>query len=60
MIRNKDVVFLEDQTIEDFDKVEKPQLIADDLVDMDPVHFLVVMGEMCRTMVRQLVMIFYR
>lgn len=36
LIRSWDVVFLEDQNIEDCEKVEKPQLVVDDFVDMDP------------------------
>lgn len=37
MIRSRDVAFLEDQTIEDFEKaVEKLELFNDDLIDLDP------------------------
>lgn len=36
LIRSKDVVFLENQNIEDCEKVEKPQPVVDDFIDMDP------------------------
>lgn len=61
VIKSKDVVFLKDQKIEDFEKVEKPQSIVDDLVVMDSVLFPIIHdddGEMCRVMVRQLAMMF--
>jgi len=37
VVRSRDVVFYEDQTIEDFEKVEKPQAFVDDLIDLTPV-----------------------
>lgn len=41
LIRSRDVVFLEDQNIEDYEKVEKPQPVIDDFVDMDSIPPLV-------------------
>ena len=36
VIRSRDVVFLEDQTIEDFNKGDQPEPKTSDLLDMDP------------------------
>ena len=36
VVRSRDVVFLEDQTIEDIDKLESTESSTDDLVDLDP------------------------
>ena len=36
VIRSRDVVFLEDQTIEDFGKGDQPEPKTSDLIDMDP------------------------
>ena len=36
VFRSRDVVFLEDQTIEDIDKLESVESSIDDLVDLDP------------------------
>lgn len=36
VVRSRDVVFLEDQTIEDIDKPESAESNTDDLVDLDP------------------------
>jgi hypothetical protein len=36
-VRSRDVVFVEDQTIEDIGKVEKSKSQIDNLVDLDPV-----------------------
>ena len=36
VVRSRDVVFLEDQTIEDIDKLESAESSTDDLVDLDP------------------------
>lgn len=35
--QSRDVVFLEDQTIEDFEKVEKPKPVTENYVDLGPV-----------------------
>ncbi|KAH0716574.1 hypothetical protein KY290_012732 [Solanum tuberosum] len=41
LIRSRDVVFFEDQTIEDIDKVEKPDSQIDEsLIDVDPVPII--------------------
>ena len=37
MVRSRDVVFVEDQTIEDIDKAEKPESQGQSLIDLDPV-----------------------
>ena len=38
LIKSRDVVFIEDQTIEDIDKVERSSSSSDDdLVDVDPI-----------------------
>ena len=36
VVRSRDVVFLEDQTIEVIDKLESAESSTDDLVDLDP------------------------
>ena len=36
VFKSRDVVFLEDQTIEDIDKLESAESSTDDLVDLDP------------------------
>ena len=36
VVRSRDVVFLEDHTIEDIDKLESAESSTDDLVDLDP------------------------
>ena len=37
IIKSRDVVFLEDQTIKDFEKIEKLKSITRNYVDLDPV-----------------------
>ena len=38
VVRSRDVVFLEDQTIEDIDKLESAESSTNDLVDLDPLN----------------------
>lgn len=38
IIRSRDVIFLEDQTIEDFDKIEKPKSDGRRYMDVVPKH----------------------
>ena len=46
LVRSRDVVFFEDQTIEDLDKVEKvDSQSSDSLVDVDPVPLTIPPGE---------------
>ncbi|KAG5549867.1 hypothetical protein RHGRI_014986 [Rhododendron griersonianum] len=45
IIRSRDVVFLEDQTIKEFDKDDQPEENASDLVDLEPIPSPSVHGE---------------
>ena len=42
VIRSRDAVFLEDQTIVDFEKSEKPKINSKELVDLGMVRLLIV------------------